>query len=153
HRLGGDVFRTLEVAHDQVLLVGPARRQGEAAVAHDDAGHAVPARARAEGIPRDLRVHVGVAIDEAGGDDLVARVDLLAAARVDGADARDAIAEYADVGAVAREPGAVHDGAAADHEIVIHVALTRVGCRAPTRARRRPAPTTPRPRGPAPARG
>src|SRR5262252_4828531 len=73
-----------------------------------------------------------------GGDDLMARVDLLAAARVDGADARDAIADDADVGAVARKPGTVHHRAAANHEIVAHVTPTRVGRRAPTRARRHP---------------
>ncbi len=80
HRLGGDVLGALEVAHDEVPLVGPARRQREAAVAHHDAGHAVPARAGAERIPRDLRVHVGVAVDEAGRHHVVARVDLLAPA-------------------------------------------------------------------------
>jgi hypothetical protein len=35
---------------------------------------------------------VGVAVDEAGRDDPMARVDLLAPAPVDSADARDAIA-------------------------------------------------------------
>jgi hypothetical protein len=66
---------------------------------------------------------VGVAVDEAGRDDPMARVDFLATTRVNGADARDAIATDADVGAVAREPGAVHHGAAADHEVVRHVSL------------------------------
>jgi hypothetical protein len=103
HRLGGNVLGALEILHDQVLLVGPARRQGEAAVAHDDAGHPVPARARAERIPRDLRVHVSVAVDEARSHHPMARVDLVAPARVDGADARDAVTADADVGAVARE--------------------------------------------------
>src|SRR4029077_17113886 len=100
HRLGGDVLGALGLARDQMLLAGPTGGQGEAAVAHDDAGHAVPARARAERIPRHLRVHMGVAVDEAGRDDPLAGVDLLAAAPVDGADARDAIATDADVGAV-----------------------------------------------------
>ena len=61
-----------------------------------------------------------------GRDDPMARVDLLASPRVDGADARDAIAADADVGAVAREPGAVDHGAAADDQVVGHVGLLAV---------------------------
>ena len=140
HRLGGDVLGALEVAHDQVPLVGPAGRQREAAVAHDDAGHPVPARARAERIPRHLRVHVGVAVDEARGDDPMARVDLLASPRVDGADARDTIPTDADVGAVAREPGAIDHGAAANDKVVRHVGL-------PASTRRRARRARPRCRG------
>src|SRR5262249_3440709 len=44
HRRRRDVLRALEVADDEVLVVLGAGRQGEAAVAHHDAGDAVPAR-------------------------------------------------------------------------------------------------------------
>ena len=47
---------------------GLARREREAAVAHHDAGDAVPARRRQRVVPADLRVVVRVRIDEAGAD-------------------------------------------------------------------------------------
>ena len=51
-------------------------------------GDAVPARTGAERVPGDLRVHVGVPVDEAGRDDLAVGVDLPAPRRRDAADPR-----------------------------------------------------------------
>ena len=65
HRLGGDVLGPFQVAHDEVPLGLAAGGEREAAVAHHHAGHAVPARALTKRLPVDLRVHVGVAVDEA----------------------------------------------------------------------------------------
>ena len=90
HGVGRDVLGPLEVAHDEVALVGPGRGEREAAVAHDHAGHAVPARAGAERVPQHLGVHVGVAVDEAGRDDVALGVDLVGAPLADAADGGDA---------------------------------------------------------------
>ena len=56
----------------------------------------------------------------------MARVHLLAPALADLPDARDAIAEDSDVGAIPRKPGAIDHGAAADHEVVTHPCLSAV---------------------------
>jgi len=120
HRLRGDVLRPLEVAEHEVLLVRPARREREAAVAHDHRGHAVPARARAERVPGDLRVHVGVPVDEARRYDEPARGDLLAPALVDAPDAGNAPTSHAHVGAEGGQSRAVDHLAATDHQVVCH---------------------------------
>ena len=90
HGFAGDVLGALEVAEDQVGLGLAARSQGETAVAHDDAGDAVVARARADGIPEHLRIHVRVPVDETGGDHVALRVDGLAGPLGDAPDAGDA---------------------------------------------------------------
>ncbi len=101
HRLGGDIFRALEIADDEVLVLGRARRQCEPAISHDDAGDPVPARARAVRVPEDLRVHVGVPVDEPRSDHLAVRVDHFTRALPDAADADDATTTDADIGAEA----------------------------------------------------
>ena len=68
-----DVFGPFEIAHDQRALVGSHRREREPAVAHHRGRHAVPARAAPARVPEHLRVHVRVAVDEAGRDDVTRR--------------------------------------------------------------------------------
>ena len=65
-------------------------------------------------IPEHLRVHVGVAVDEAGRDDVPFGVDDLFRGLADFADRGDPAARDADVGAIARQPRAVDDGAVAN---------------------------------------
>ena len=84
--------------------VGAGRRQREPAVAHDHGGHAVPARAGAQRVPEHLGVHVGVAVDEAGGDDVALGVDLVGAPLPDAADGGDAPVAHAHIGPVAALP-------------------------------------------------
>jgi hypothetical protein len=117
-RFGGDVFGADQVRENHVALLGGAGREGEAAVAHDDGSDAVPRGAASDRVPEDLRVHVGVAVDEARRDDLAGRVDFFFAFFADAADRRDPIAIHRDVGAVARQSGSIDDGAVTDHEIV-----------------------------------
>ena len=76
HRHALDV---LERAHDRVAVLGPGRRDREAAVAHHHAGDAVPARRREVAVPEDLRVVVGVDVDEAGREHEAVEVDHLGA--------------------------------------------------------------------------
>ena len=86
-----------------MAAVGTGGREREAAVAHHDGGDAVPARAGAERIPKDLRVHVRVPVDETGRHRLAVRVDHLARALADAADRRDAAVPHADVGGESRQ--------------------------------------------------
>ena len=111
-------------AHDQVAVGGAAGRDGEAAVADDGGGDAVPDAAGGIRVPRVLGVVVGVDVDEAGGDHEAARVDLARAALADLADRADAPVLDGHVGPPPRLAAAVHHGAAANHEIG-HVVLFR----------------------------
>ena len=96
---------------------GLARGQRESAVAHDHGGHTVPARAGADPVPRHLRVHVGVTVDEAGRDDQPVGVDGALGRRPDATDLDDAAAPDADVAAIARGARAVDDRPAANQQI------------------------------------
>ena len=59
------VLDVLERAHDQVVVLGPGRRDREAAVAGHDGGDAVVRRRPQRRVPEHLRVVVGVDVDEA----------------------------------------------------------------------------------------
>ena len=60
-------------AHEVVAVLGPERRDREAAVAADHGRHAVQRRRRQRRVPEHLRVVVRVDVDEAGRDDLARR--------------------------------------------------------------------------------
>ena len=88
---------------------GRHRRERHAAVAHDDAGDAVPAARRPDGIPRELSIEVRVDVDEAGGHEPVGRIDLAAALGGDAAlgrvdDLDDPISRDPDVSETAGAP-------------------------------------------------
>ena len=117
-----DVLDRLHGGGQQLRLAGTHRREGHAAVAHDHRGHSVPARRGHGRVPTDLRVQVGVQVDEPGGDQPTVRVDHPSgAARVDVADRGDAVTVDRHIGASGRCARAVDDRAAPDHQIVCHV--------------------------------
>jgi hypothetical protein len=70
-----------------------------------------------------LGIHVGVAIDKAGGDNMSFRIDDFIGAIGDSANCDDPSTGDADVGLVARKPGAIDHRAAADNDIVLHAYL------------------------------
>src|ERR1700730_193761 len=120
HSVAAQILGTFEIAEHQVRLALAARRQGETAVAHNHGGDAVIARAGADRIPEYLGVHMGVAVDEARRDHVAVGVDGLPARRSDTADEGDLAFLDADVGAIARQAGAVDHHAVLDHQIVAH---------------------------------
>ena len=120
HGVAVDVFRALQIAEHEVGLGLAAGGEREAAIAHHRRGDAVIAGAGAELVPEQLRVHVRVAVHEAGRDDMALGIDDLFRRGGDAPDARDPSVLHADIGAVACEAGAVHDGAVPDDEIVAH---------------------------------
>src|SRR5690606_32252612 len=67
-------------------------------------------------VPRRLPVIMGVDVDEAGGDDPAARVDLLAARADVGADRDDAVAVDRDIGDKGLRARTIDDRAAANHQ-------------------------------------
>src|SRR5262245_58314965 len=68
-------------------------------------------------IPRDLRVVVGVDVDEAGGHELVTGVDLFAARTGNGADFDDEAIAHGDVGLVRLAARAIGYRSTSDYEI------------------------------------
>ena len=120
HRLGRDVLDRGQAAREPLAVLGLAGRQREAAVAHHHGGDAVPARAAAERVPGDLRVHVGVAVDEAGRDDQPLGVDLALGRLADAADLDDPAVLDADIGADSAAARSVDDGAVFDQEVETH---------------------------------
>ncbi len=102
----------------QSRVARPQRRHREPAVAGDHRGDAVEAARRGVGLEGELRVVVGVRVDDARGDDPAAGVELTGPRAVDEADLGDATARDGHVGPAPREPGAVHDDAVADHQVV-----------------------------------
>src|SRR6185437_15904102 len=107
-------------ARDEAAMRGMGRCDAEAAIAHDDRRDAVPGRDAEEPVPQDLRVVMGVDVDEAGGDDAARRVNGLACLARGIAQCHDLAAADADIAGIARLAGAVDDGAAADLEVERH---------------------------------
>src|SRR6185312_498309 len=115
-----DLLDDLEAREEVVATAGRAGRDPEAADPEHDGGDAVEAGRGRGGVPAQLRVEVGVRVDEAGRDDAAVGVELVATGVVDCAhDGDDAVVDR-DVGAHRGGARAVDDGAAADHEVVGH---------------------------------
>ncbi len=117
HRLQRNVLHRGQATREPLAFGWRTGRQREAAVAHDHGGDAMPAGACALAIPVHLRVHVRVAIDEAGRHDQAVRVDAALRRRPNAADLDDAPIRNADIGAVATHARAIDDGAVANDEI------------------------------------
>ena len=88
HR-AGNVLDALHELHQRLPLVGPARREADAAIADHRGGDAVPGRGRDPAAPGGLRVVMGVGVDKAGRHDHAARIDLLVAGTDIGPDRRN----------------------------------------------------------------
>ena len=116
----GDGLDVDEVAHGHLARLGPARRDPHPAVAHDDAGDAVPGRGRHRAIPADLRVVVRVRVDEAGGDHEIGGIDHGGRAARHPADLGDPAIGDGHVGLARLRPRTVHQRAVLDHEVVGH---------------------------------
>src|SRR3546814_6590941 len=92
-----NILDAFHQADQPVVAVGPRGREADAAIAHDDGGDAVPTRRRHFLVPRRLSVIMGMDVDEAGGDDPAARVDLFAPGGQVRADRDDAVAVDRDI--------------------------------------------------------
>ena len=79
HHHAGDVLDAGHHVDEHVVVLGPARREADAAVAHHRGGDAVRRRRRQAFRPDGLAVVMGVQVDEARGDEQAGRVDLAGA--------------------------------------------------------------------------
>src|SRR3954452_6046291 len=110
------------------MVFGPARREADAAIAHDRGCDAVLGRGRDFLTPGDLAVVVGVNVDEARRHQLAAGIDLFLAFAGDAPDFDDVTRadRYIRLEQLTAEP--VRDVAATDDEVWIgdHGASSRV---------------------------
>ena len=98
----------------------PDRREGQAAVAHHHGGHAVLRLAGAVGVPEQLRVEMGVMVDEARRHRQALGVDRFRSAVFELAHFDDLAALHPDIGHIGRQTGTVNHTPTANHEIISH---------------------------------
>ncbi len=129
HALGQRAARDVLHALHELDEPGPvrlARRcEADAAVAHHDGGHPVPARRRHLGVPGGLPVVVRVDVDPARRHQEAVGVDFAAPLFLDLADGGDDAAVDGDVAGRGRATRAVGNGAAPDDQVVHGVAPLR----------------------------
>jgi len=112
-----NVFDAFHQLDQPLAILDAHRREADAAIAHHDRGHAMPARWIEPGVPRRLPVIVGVDIDKARRDELALGIDLFATAADNLADCGDLAVLHRDVGGDERPAHAVGDASIADDEI------------------------------------
>ena len=111
----GDVLDGFHHAGEELSVGRFAGCEGNAAVAEQRRGHAVPGDGRYLRVPADLRIEMRVQVDEAGGDVQTARVYFLLAFGGYLADLDDGVAVDGDIRAEGFGAGAVHHAAAANN--------------------------------------
>ena len=116
----GHLLGRVEEPHEVVLIIPADRRQGVAAVAHEDGRGSVHARGVGARVPHELGVVVGVGVDEPGSDDLSLCVDRAPGRPLDGSDGGDAAVFDGQVTAEGRAPGPVDDQGVSDHHVIGH---------------------------------
>ena len=112
-----NVFHAFHELDQDLALIGLARRETDAAIAHDHRGHAVAGRRRKPMLPGGLSIEVGVNVDKARGHQQAGGIDLFAGRAADRADGGDAAVLDGDVDDARLAAQAVMDGTAADDQI------------------------------------
>ena len=100
HRITGQIFGAFQVTEYQVSILLFTRRQGKAAVAHHHTGDAVIAGAGTDGVPENLGVHMGMAVDKAGRNHMTFCINGLFGFFVNAANLRDLTVCNRNVGAI-----------------------------------------------------
>ncbi len=108
--------------HHRVAIFHPRRGETQAAVADHHGCHAVETRRRAHGIPKKLRVQMGVRIDKTRRHRQAAEVERALGAGVESPDVDDLAVGNANIAMEARQPRAVINPSAFKQKIV-HRAL------------------------------
>ena len=116
----GNVLDGLHHAGKELPVLLAAGRERDAAVAEQGGGDAMPSHRRHMRIPADLRIQMGVQVDEAGRDDEALGVDFFLANALHFANGGDGTAVDGDVACDRRTAGAIDDGAVADDQVMSH---------------------------------
>ena len=108
-------------------VLGSARGEADAAVAHHHTGDTVPAARCGQRIPRQLGIEMGVDVDEAGRHQAPVGIDLTTRRHLDAPvvevdDLADPVTGDAHVGPPGWRARSVDDGAAANDDVVLHAA-------------------------------
>ena len=111
-----------------VGILGVQRCERETAVAADDGRDTVHVARRRARVPEQLRVVVGVRIDEPRRQDEVGAVERARRGVVDVADGADATVGHRDVADAARRAGAVHHRRTPHDQIRHTPTLPKTGC-------------------------
>ena len=119
-RVEAHPFDLLERLEDELAMDRLGRSDAKAAIANDRRRHAMPGRDAQHAVPQDLRVVVGVNVDEARRDDLARGVDRRGGGTVGLAHGHDLAVLDAEVAHEARLAGAVNDHTAGDLQVVAH---------------------------------
>ena len=132
-RLARDVLDTLHHLGQHGAVRRLARRERDATVAHHHAGHTVPATRCPDRIPRNLRVQVGVDVDETRGHEAPFGVDLppahlLDTTVVERGDLGDHVTGDRDIAQERGRAGAVDDGTSSDDDLRSHVLPRNADC-------------------------
>lgn len=106
-----------------MAVSGLAGRKGDAAIAQQNRGHAMPADGGKQRVPADLGIQMGVDINKAGGDHQAIRLDHLARWAGGAANRGDHAAINGDIANKRLAPGPVHYQAAANDDVVGHAFL------------------------------
>ena len=114
----GDVLDRLHQIDQAGAMLGPHRREADAAIAEQDRRDAMPRRRGQHRVPGRLAVVVGVDIDPARRDQQPVRVDHSPRRPGLAADRDDPVAVDRDIAGETRRPGAVEDRAARDDDVV-----------------------------------
>ena len=117
-RGAGDVLHAFHDVDQAIVKIGFDRGKAHAAIAHDDRGHAVPARGRKERVPADLAIVVGVNVDPARRDQQASGIDFTGSSARHHADCGDHVAVDRYIGHPARRASAIDHGSIADYDIM-----------------------------------
>ena len=114
----GNILHPFHEADEPFVLVRLGRREANAAIAHDDRRHAVPAGRSHLLIPGSLSIVMGVNIDKAGSDEMPTSVDFFHGVTADRADLDDKPILDGDVAVETVLSGTIDDGPVANDQIV-----------------------------------
>jgi hypothetical protein len=119
--LDGDLLQEMENGRHRRAIHGSAGGDGDRAVARDHGGDTMQHRRQPVGIPTQLRVEVGVRVDEARGHDTAAGIDRLRGQEpVETPDIDDHAIGHCDIPTEPGQARAVNDQAILDQEIDRH---------------------------------
>ena len=117
-RFDRDRLDPRQQADEEVAVLGARRCQRNPAIAGDHCRHSVKRRGRKRPVPQQLRVIMGVDVNEAGRDHPPLRVDLAPRGPVDLTDERNTPFADRDIAAARRSAGSVDQQAVADDQVI-----------------------------------